>query len=166
MMRGSKQDRVAGELSVIPDLSRQALLEQWAKAHGNPAPKGISRRLLEYSAAYQIQVKAHGDLKPATRRKLRAISKIIGISSVATPPPRKADGLGVGTRLLRDWHGRTHAVEVTDGGFRYEGKTYRSLSKIAHIITGPAWPLAEGCFSGLSKRRGITTHILRMFNTV
>ncbi len=115
MMRAGKQDRIAEVLLAIPRLSRQALLEQWKKARGNPAPKGISRRLLEYSAAYQIQVKAFGGLKPATRRKLRAVSKTTGKSSVATTPPRKSDGLGAGARLLREWHGRTHTVEVTDG---------------------------------------------------
>ena len=139
MMRASKQDRVAEEISAVPDLTRTELLEHWEESHGNPAPKGISRRLLEYSAAYQIQVKAYDGLKPATKRKLIAVFKTTGKFSAATPPPRKSDGLGVGTRLLREWHGRTHTVEVIDGGFQYEGETHRSLSKIARIITGVRW---------------------------
>lgn len=139
MIRGSKQDRVAEELSAIPHLSRDDLLVRWRKAHGNHAPKGVSRRLLEYSAAYQVQVKAYGGLKPAIKRNLCSVSKTVGKPSVATPPTRKAVGLGIGTRLLRDWHGRTHSVEVTDGGFRYDGETYKSLSKIAYIITGARW---------------------------
>ncbi|MEQ8229332.1 MAG: hypothetical protein RIA64_14700 [Rhodospirillales bacterium] len=56
---------VAEELLAIPGLSRPELIARWEKAHHRPPPKGISRRLLEYSAAYQVQVKAFGGLKPA-----------------------------------------------------------------------------------------------------
>lgn len=44
-----------------------------------------------------------------------------------------------GARLLRDWNGRTHAVDMTESGYLYEGKTYRSLSAIARQITGAHW---------------------------
>lgn len=44
-----------------------------------------------------------------------------------------------GSRLLRDWNGRTHAVDVTENGYMYEGATYRSLSAIARRITGAHW---------------------------
>ena len=36
---------------------------------GRP-PKGLSRRLLEYSAAYRVQVKAFGGLKPMVPTKV------------------------------------------------------------------------------------------------
>lgn len=44
-----------------------------------------------------------------------------------------------GSRLLRDWNGRTHAVDVTENGYLYEGTTYRSLSAIARRVTGAHW---------------------------
>ena len=44
-----------------------------------------------------------------------------------------------GVRLLRDWNGRTHVVDVTEAGYLYEGETYRSLSAIARKITGAHW---------------------------
>ncbi len=47
--------------------------------------------------------------------------------------------LSLGTRLLREWQGRTHHVMVVQGGFEYEGKVWRSLSAIARSITGTAW---------------------------
>ena len=55
-----------------PGLTRGELIGLWEKAHGRPPPKGLSRRLLEYSAAYRVQAKAFGGLKPMVRRKLRA----------------------------------------------------------------------------------------------
>lgn len=44
-----------------------------------------------------------------------------------------------GSRLLRDWNGKAHVVDVTESGYLYEGKTYRSLSAIARQITGAHW---------------------------
>jgi hypothetical protein len=44
-----------------------------------------------------------------------------------------------GTRLLREWGGRTHSVIVLDGGFEYDGSRYRSLTEIARRITGAHW---------------------------
>lgn len=47
--------------------------------------------------------------------------------------------LSPGTRLVRDWNGRRHCVDVGDKGFIFDGKTYRSLSAIARKITGAHW---------------------------
>ena len=44
-----------------------------------------------------------------------------------------------GTRLVREWNGRTHVVDVIEDGFVFDGKTYRSLSAIAKRITGAHW---------------------------
>lgn len=44
-----------------------------------------------------------------------------------------------GARLIRDWNGTTHIVDVMETGFLYSGETYRSLSMIARTITGARW---------------------------
>ena len=44
-----------------------------------------------------------------------------------------------GTRLVREWNGRTYTVTITEDGFAYNGMTYSSLTKIARIITGAHW---------------------------
>jgi hypothetical protein len=44
-----------------------------------------------------------------------------------------------GTRIVREWKGKVHEVTITDGGFEYEGETFRSLSPIACRITGTHW---------------------------
>jgi hypothetical protein len=44
-----------------------------------------------------------------------------------------------GTRLVREWNGRIHHVEVVSDGFVWNGKTHRSLSVIAREITGVQW---------------------------
>ena len=45
----------------------------------------------------------------------------------------------LGTRLVREWQGRTYAVTVTEDGFNFDGETYGSLSAIAQRITGAHW---------------------------
>ena len=56
-----------------------------------------------------------------------------------TAPARGGAALAPGSRLIREWRGRTHTVEVLDRGFRCDGKQYRSLSAIARAITGARW---------------------------
>ena len=38
------------------------------------------------------------------------------------------------THLVREWNGRTYQVEVIDNGYRFDGKTYPSLTTIAKRI--------------------------------
>ena len=52
---------------------------------------------------------------------------------------------------MREWRGRTHTVVVTDDGFEYAGKTYASLTKIAHEITSAHWSGPR--FFGLNRKQ-------------
>lgn len=134
------ENRVAEELSAIPGLARDELVTRWEAAYGRLPPKGVSRRLLEYSAAYQVQANAKGSLKPALRRKLRSFSTTSATEpKIAAAKPRGSSALPAGTRLVREWHGRIHSVHVRDDGFEYDGCVYVSLSKIAREITGARW---------------------------
>ena len=130
---------LGAEIERIADAPRIELLDRWAKAYGQPPPKGISRRLLEYAAAYQIQVKALGGLKQATKRKLQRIAGSSGELQIPPEKPAPRKSLAPGTRLVRDWQGRSHSVDVTEDGFTYDGAHYRSLSHIARTITGARW---------------------------
>ena len=47
-----------------------------------------------------------------------------------------AGSVSAGTHLVREWNGRTYQVEVIDNGYRFDGKTYSSLTTIAKRITG------------------------------
>jgi hypothetical protein len=56
-----------------------------------------------------------------------------------------------GTRLIRQWEGKTHQVTVSESGFEYNGEQYKSLSVIARLITGTRW--SGSLFFGLKGRR-------------
>ncbi len=130
---------VAIQLAAIPELPRAALIERWVAAYGRLPPKGLSRRLLEYAAAWHLQTRAFGGLDPAVRRRLHRLAKPVddGTSRVSRdvgskgPPP--------GSRLVREWHGRIHTVDVLETGFLCDGQHYGSLSEVARTITGARW---------------------------
>ncbi len=48
---------------------------------------------------------------------------------------RERRRLTPGARLLREWRGKTHVVDVIDGGYVFETKVYPSLTAIAEKIT-------------------------------
>lgn len=134
-------EEVARQLRAIPSLPRDALVQAWTKTHGSPPPKGISRRLLERSAAHHLQLTAIGGMpRDLTRRLAGLAGKHDG------GPERRGRGatksrtpLFPGARLLREWNGRTYTVEVTEAGLHWNGKVWPSLTAIANAITGTRW---------------------------
>jgi hypothetical protein len=126
-------------LAEIPQLDMAALRATWADIYGRPPPKFMSRRLLELAAAYDAQAKVYGGLKPTTRRKLLQIASTRTGSPAGATRRKPRATLAPGSRLVREWQGRPHTVEVLEGGFLYAGRRYRSLSEIARAITGARW---------------------------
>ena len=138
------------EVAGTGDLPRQDLVAAWTAAHGCPPPKGVKRPLLELSAAWHLQAKRLGGLSTTSKKMLRQQASGNGkavasrISAGRDPTAiggelRPPAALTCGARLMREWNGRMHVVDVTDGGFVFDGKTYRSLSAIARRITGVNW---------------------------
>jgi len=125
-------------LEAIPNLPRALLVERWTEIYRNPPPKGISRRLLEYAYAYLLQVQAYGGLKPAARRKLQQLAQLSD-SDIPPATAAKSRALSPGSRLVREWHGQTHIVDVLESGFQCGDRHYRSLSEVARTITGARW---------------------------
>lgn len=126
-------------LAEFSRLDMSTLQAAWVDMFERRPPKGTSRRLLEYAAAYRAQAKAQGGLKPIIRRKL--LQAAPGPCSPAHRAPRggRPGGLFPGSRLAREWHGRNHTVEVAERGFLYAGQRYRSLSEVARAITAARW---------------------------
>ena len=131
--------KIEEEIVRLAELPREELVDLWVRAHGRMPPKGVKRMLLERSAAYRIQAKAYGGLKPATRRYLLAVAEAGTGKLSGAPIAHKPRIPQRGARMVRQWHGKTHTVDVVDGGFLWNGAHYRSLSAIAREITGAQW---------------------------
>ncbi len=133
---------VEREIASLGDLPRSDLIRRWKALYDTDPPRGISRTLLSLAVAYQIQASHYGGLVPLLQRRLvdAAEGKRVTI---------RVD-LSAGTRLVREWNGETHVVDVVDGGYRWKDKTYRSLSAVARQITGARWSGPR--FFGLDER--------------
>ena len=126
--------RLAKELARVATMSPPELCEAWEALSVGPCPTlptGLLRRLL----AQQVQERRLGRIPAAVVRELERIAA--GETSVATLSRNST--LSPGTRLIREWNGRTIAVEVLEKGFQWDGRTYGSLSEIARAVTGAHW---------------------------
>ena len=142
MARHSVAERVAAEVAALAEQPREELVEFWSKRFGRAAPKGCGRQLLQLAAAYAIQERAFGGLRPETYRALVLENdhRLLGEGASRRRSRKQAiSTIKPGTRLVREWNGRTHHVEMVEGGFIWNGKTHRSLSTIARQITGAHW---------------------------
>jgi hypothetical protein len=109
---------------------------EWRRLY-RTAPPRISRDLLLRGIAYRRQELKHGGAGKTTSRKLRTLAKMFRTTGRVSPDLGLA--LKPGARLVREWHGHTHTVTVTEEGFEYAGTSYPSLTKIAKKITGTHW---------------------------
>lgn len=131
-MTEDKGTSIEREIAALDALDRPALLQRWRSAFGREAPSRLSRSLMVKAVAHEMQVRAFGGLPPRTIRALKAAVK----RATVTVPRRPQ---GPGTRLVREWNGVRHEVEVQDDGYLWRGKRHRSLSAIALAITGTRW---------------------------
>ncbi len=128
---------IAEEIIALEELKMSELRAIWQEIYEAEAPPGISRDLLIRAAAFQVQEKECGGLGKGVKRKLRSLVQTIKAEGRASPSPSAS--LKPGSKLIRDWGGKTHSVIVLDNGFDFEGERYRSLSRIAREITGARW---------------------------
>jgi Protein of unknown function (DUF2924) len=142
---------VEGEINRLRSLTLEELRREWRRLYHGDAPK-LSRDLLVLALSYRLQEIEHGGLGKATRRKLQTIAKSLRATGRVGSAPSLS--LKPGARFVREWHGRTHTVTVTEDGFEYAGVGYPSLSKIAKKITGAHWsgPRFFG-LPGMGKKR-------------
>ena len=121
--------------SSTPD--RAALTLEWQNQFGCPAPLGCYVNFLHQAIGWQAQVKKHGGLSAAERKRL------LGGSAPSAPSPT------IGARLIRVWQGETHQVSIVKEGYLYKDQHWKSLSAIAKAITGTPW--SGPVFFGLKK---------------
>ena len=140
--------QIAEQIEALQSIDLIALRDEWRNLKGSEPPR-LSRDLMLRAVAYALQIQAFGELTAGTVKKLAASIGEVGEMIPPVEPTRR--DLSAGARLVREWHGRTHSVEVLREGFLFEGKVYRSLSEIARHITGAHWSGPR--FFGLTKNR-------------
>ncbi len=144
------------QLAQLDSMSTEQLKERWQVLFGLKPP-GYNRVMLVKRLAYRLQELALGGLSGEDRTRMDAVLKKEGYDDLGRPAPRKSSRPDFvkpvpGTKLIREWNGQPHEVLVTQTGFTYRDKPYKSLSAIARAITGTRWN--GPAFFGLRNAKG------------
>jgi hypothetical protein len=128
-MNPDRPDEMSIEFAEIEALDRPQCLIRWRGLFGRPPPKHLSPRFMRRVLIWEAQKRALGGVSSKTAQRLKQVASGNPVPAMAKP----------GSRLVREWNGRTYQVEVTEEGYVMDGKTWRSLSSIARHITGAHW---------------------------
>ena len=131
-----RKARISEEVRVVAAMDLPALRAAWRSRWGD-VPAFRSRDLLARAMAYRLQEEAYGGVAPGLRRRLAEYAAKFSDDRAFTPTPGPV--LKVGSSLIREWRGVRHEVAVTGEGFAYQDEVFRSLSQVAHRITGVKW---------------------------
>src|SRR6266478_2936621 len=107
-----QKDASREALSRLPKLDIRELREEWHRLYKADASPHLSRELLIRAVAYRMQEVVLGGLRAEPQRQLRQIAqqlKQTGEAGIRLRPQLKP-----GTRLMREWQGRTYEVVVLD----------------------------------------------------
>ena len=114
---------VAKALVRLSEVTIFELRGEWRRHHRLPPPMRLSRDLLIRGIIYQLQERAYGGLSKAAARKLEQAAA--GPPSRGAAKPTQPIALRPGTRLVREWHGVTHAALIHADGIEWRGQRYR-----------------------------------------
>jgi len=146
------------------------LRDRYAEVFGESS-RSNNRRWLHRRIAWRLQSMAEGGL--SERARLRAAELARDEDIRVRPPKDRGPQLGArlqtvtgtlvrrddrlpipGSVLTRTYRREDHLVAVLPHGFEYAGKVYRSLSAVAHAITGSHWNGYQ--FFGLTSPRKLS----------
>ncbi len=129
---------IIAKIAALPNMPMNDIKALWKSLFGTDNPTH-NRQFLERRIAYRLQEiefrKVDRALMDRNKRRIQQL--------IESGKNKKSDRdlqLAAGTILTREYQGREFRVMVSvDGQYEYEGRPYRSLSRIAKEITGTAW---------------------------
>ena len=138
-------ESIVAQIGKLKTLTVAQLREVYQEKFGQKS-NSRNKRWLFKRVAWRIQELAEGGLSERAKKRAAELANDADLRlrpPKGTPVEPKAGRdprlPAVGTELKREYGGKQHTVRVEEGGFSYKGKTYRSLSAIAKLITGTQW---------------------------
>jgi hypothetical protein len=146
---------VLKEIEQLRRLTVNGLREKYRELFGEDSRSG-NKDYLYRRIAWRLQANAEGDLSERARHRaleiandadlrVRAPNRIVGPDGHGRTVVTAINGARdsrlpqAGTLLTREFKGNMHVVKVLSDGFEFEGRLYKSLSKIATEIAGTRW---------------------------
>ncbi|MDB5712871.1 MAG: hypothetical protein JWO15_268 [Sphingomonadales bacterium] len=130
-------EEIYAAIDALTTMNSVELREVWHRVYGTVPNKGLGPSLMRRGIAYRMQEQVYGGLSPVTLRTLARLAEQLNKSGDLDVERQLS--LRTGTRLVREWHGRTCHVTVLENSFLYEDQHYASLSQIARVVTGTKW---------------------------
>ena len=129
---------IIAKIAALPDMPMNDIKALWKSLFGTDNPTH-NRQFLERRIAYRLQEiefrKVDRALMDRNKRRIQQL-----IESGKNKKTDRDIQLAAGTILTREYQGKEFWVLVSvDGQYEFEGRPYRSLSRIAKEITGTAW---------------------------
>lgn len=140
--------KLAQKIEALGQMSPAELRAVWRDTFKQAAPD-VSPDLMGRAIAYRWQERQHGGLPTSVTRDIVRLTRVLVRTGTLEGPSELS--LKPGTRLVREWNGRTLNVLVCDEGFELDGRQYGSLTQIARDVTGAGWSGPR--FFGLKNRK-------------
>lgn len=122
-------------LAALATMSAAQLRSEWLSVYKAPAPP-LTADLLARGVAWRLQERAQGSFSKSTLREVEELRRRFERGGAV----RVTDGrIKPGTRLVREWGGKSHHVLILESGYLYQDRRYTSLSHVARDITGARW---------------------------
>ena len=150
------QDNVGKEIAALKQMTVNDLRRRHIELFGEPTRSG-NRQWLFRRLAWRVQAMAEGGLSERARERAVALARETDLrlrppagmdmdassrQPAITKPfkvPRDCRLPRINEPLRRIYKGHEYVVRVVPNGFEYDGGLYRSLSAVAHVITGSHW---------------------------
>ena len=145
-MRGD----ILNQILALKEMKSEELLRKYLEIFDDQRPKINNAEYLRKKISYRIQEIAHGGLSDAAKTRLEQLITVY--DPINNRLLRKTTGKESGVKIKRDrrlpipgsiitkiYKGVEIKIKVLEKGFEYDGKTYRTLSQVANVLSGNHW---------------------------
>ena len=145
-MRGD----ILNQILALKEMKSEELLRKYLEIFDDQRPKINNAEYLRKKISYRIQEIAHGGLSEDAKTRLEQLITVY--DPINNRLLRKTTGKESGVKIKRDrrlpipgsiitkiYKGVEIKIKVLEKGFEYDGKTYRTLSQVANVLSGNHW---------------------------
>ena len=153
----TRRANIATEVNALKAMTVKEMRGKYAEVFGEPT-RCRHKDYLIRRIAWRLQALEQGGLSERARRRAEELANDADLRifapkkplAINMPPTGHITNAQIsvshdsrlpmpGTLLTREYKGQTIQVMVLDNGFEYEGQVYRSLSRIAKVVSGSHW---------------------------